>query len=115
MKNSGFTLIELMIVVALIAILMAMALPNFTHIRVTTRKTICMNNLRQIESSVDRWVFENDISDGAIVSPGDETAIYSYIRGGKPACPSGGIYTIAPIASYPQVTCSISGHTLIAE
>ena len=115
MKNSGFTLIELMIVVTLLAILLVMALPNFYRMRLSTRKTLCINNLRQIEAAVDRWVFDSDISDGAITSTADEEEIYSYIRSGKPVCVSGGSYTIAVIGAYPQAVCDIEGHTLVEE
>ena len=114
-RKLGFTLIELLIVVAIIAILLVMALPNFYRTRLTTRKTICMNNLRQIEGALDRWGFENDINEGVSISSGDEGDIYSYIRNGKPVCASGGTYTIMPVGTYPQVVCSIEGHTLVAE
>ncbi len=116
MKRSGYTLIELMIVVTLIAIILMVALPNFCRMRLSTRKTICVNNLRQIEGAVDRWVFENDVSEDTIVSDVTKEEIYSYIRGGELVCPSsGGTYTITAIGTYPQVTCNIDGHTLVRE
>lgn len=109
---SGFSLIELIIVVTIIAILITMALPNFYRTRILTRKTVCQNNLRQIEAAVDRWVFENNINEGA--TP-DEEEIYSYLRGGKPECPAGGTYTIGVIGTSPPVSCSVEGHALYEE
>jgi len=108
----GFSLIELIIVVTIIAVLITMALPNFYRTRILTRKTVCQNNLRQIEAAVDRWVFENNIKDGSTVSSSQEQAIYGYLRGGMPVCPAGGEYTIANIGTTPPVSCSIEGHTL---
>ena len=113
--NKGYTLIELLIAVAIIAILTTMVLPNFYRTRIATRKTICMNNLRQIEAAVDRWVFENDVNEGSAIAAANEEEIYSYIRGGEPGCLAGGDYIIASVGTYPQVTCTISGHTLIEE
>ena len=115
MRANAFTLIELLISVTLIGILSTMALPNFYRMRLTTRKTICMNNLRQIEAATDRWVFENDVTEGTVVTADDETEIYSYIRGGRPPCPSDGEYAIGVTGTYPQVTCNIEGHTLTGE
>lgn len=114
-KVAGFTLIELIIVVTIIAILTTMALPNFYRTRILTRQTVCQNNLRQIEAAVDRWVFENNINEGVIVSPTQEEEIYSYLRGGKPECPAGGIYTIGTIGSSPPVSCNAEGHSLYEE
>ncbi len=115
MKRSGYTLIELMIVVTLIAIILMVVFPDFYRMRLSTRKTICINNLRQIEGAVDRWVFENDVSEGTIVSDVTEEEIYTYIRGGELVCPSGGTYTITAIGAYPPVTCDIDGHTLVRQ
>ncbi|MEA3305399.1 MAG: type II secretion system protein [Candidatus Omnitrophota bacterium] len=111
-KTSGYTLVELMIAVAIIGLLATMALPNVYRVRAGTRKSICVNNLRQIEAAVDRWVFENSVPEGIIATPSQEGEIYSYIRGGKPVCPGGGTYTIGAIGTYPQVSCSIEGHAL---
>ncbi|MDD5680618.1 MAG: prepilin-type N-terminal cleavage/methylation domain-containing protein [Candidatus Omnitrophica bacterium] len=108
----GYTLIELMIAVIIIGVLASIALPNYYKTRIGTRKGICMNNLRQIEAATDRWVFENDIDEGYAVTASDEEEIYSYLKSGKPVCPSKGTYTITAVGSYPQVTCSIEGHAL---
>lgn len=111
-KTAGYTLIELMIAVVIIGILASIALPNYYKTRIGTRKSICMNNLRQTEAAVDRWVFENDINEGRILSAEEESKIYGYLKNGKPVCPADGTYTITAIGSFPQVTCSVEGHTL---
>ncbi len=110
---SGYTLVELMIAVTIIGLLAIMALPNFYRARTSTRKSSCMNNLRQIEAAVDRWVFENSIPEGTTASPSQEEEIYSYIRSGKPVCPAAGAYTIGTTGTYPQLTCSTEEHTLV--
>lgn len=111
-KAAGYTLVELMIAVVIIGVLASIALPNYYKTRMGTRKGICMNNLRQIEAATDRWVFENDIDEGWLVTPEEESSIYNYLKTGKPVCPARGIYTIAAIGSFPQVTCSVEEHTL---
>ncbi len=110
--KAGYTLVELMIAVVIIGVLASIALPNYYKTRVGTRKGICMNNLRQIEAVVDRWVFENDIDEGHIVTQEEENDIYAYLKNGKPECPARGTYTITVIGNYPAVTCSIEGHQL---
>lgn len=111
----GYTIIELLIAVTIIALLSLMALPNFYKTRIGTRKSVCISNLRQLDAAVDRWVFENDINEGYEVTLEDEKQIYSYLRSGLPECPAGGTYTITTIGSYPQVTCNIEGHTLVVQ
>ena len=110
--RAGYTLVELMVAVIIIGVLASIALPNYYKTRVGTRRGICMNNLRQIEAAVDRWVFENDIDEGYVVTQGDEDDIYSYLKNGKPECPAHGTYTISAVGSYPAVSCSIEGHQL---
>ncbi|MBU4375895.1 MAG: prepilin-type N-terminal cleavage/methylation domain-containing protein [Candidatus Omnitrophica bacterium] len=111
-NKAGYTLVELMIAVIIIGVLASIALPNYYKTRIGTRKGICMNNLRQIEAAVDRWVFENDIDEGYSVTQGDEDEIYVYLKNGKPECPARGIYTISTIGTYPQISCSVEGHVL---
>lgn len=110
----GFTIIELLIVLAIISIILAIAIPNYTSSREESHKNSCIANLRQINSAIDQWAIENKISTGTVPSDSDEEEIYSYLRGRRPRCPSGGTYTTHAVGDAEQVTCSMvdNGHTL---
>ena len=58
-RKSGFTLVEIMIVVAIIGLLAVIAIPNFVKARTTAQKNACINNLRQIDSAKQQWALEN--------------------------------------------------------
>jgi prepilin-type N-terminal cleavage/methylation domain-containing protein len=110
MKNKGFTLVEIMIVVAIIGLLAAIAIPNFVKARATSQANACINNLRKIEDAANIFALEKGKKTGdPITYPSDLTP---YIKlnstGSIPGCPTGGTYSINVIGAKPQAVCSLS-------
>jgi len=105
---------ELLIAFTIIAILLAIAVPNYTRSREESHKNGCVANLRQISSAIDQWVIENKIHTGVVPSDSQEEEIYAYIKGARPRCPGGGTYTIHEVGALEQVTCSLAdrGHRI---
>ena len=114
-SNAGFTLVEIMVVVAVIAIILAIAIPNFLGSSEKSRRTICIANLTKIDMAIDQWVLEENISPGTAISESDADSICNNnIKGGRPKCPGGGVYVFHVVGVSPQITCSLEakGHKL---
>ena len=78
-KTAGFTLVEIMIVVAIIGLLAAIAIPNFVKARETAQLNSIFNNLRIIEGAKDQWALESKNGTGATT---DLVTISDYLKGG---------------------------------
>jgi prepilin-type N-terminal cleavage/methylation domain-containing protein len=85
-RQSGFTLVEIMIVVAIIALLAALAVPSFLQTRSVAHKNVCVDNLRQIDNALQQWALEQKKTGNSAVSFSD---ISSYLKRSV-VCPSGG-------------------------
>ena len=105
--HRGFTLLELLIVVALIAILTALAVPGFRRYLESSRGQRCSANILLLENAKDAFVIDNP---GQAVP--SNAALLPYLKFGMPKCPSGGTYSKIT-DRYSRVSCSAKvGSTL---
>ena len=108
-RRSAFTLVEIMIVVAIIGLLAAIAIPNFIKAREASQKNACIANLKQVDGAKNTWALENKKVNTDTPNDGDLFGATLYIRA-KPECPANGTYTLGDVASKP--TCTVTGHTI---
>ena len=109
-QGGAFTLVEIMIVVAIIGVLAALAMSNYVQARNSVQRATCIENLRQISYSKHQWALENRKVDADTPTWAD---LGTYLRGQNFSnCPAGGVYTINPIRTEP--VCSIAVHVVPA-
>jgi prepilin-type N-terminal cleavage/methylation domain-containing protein len=107
--RSGFTLVEMMIVVAIVGLLAAIGVPNFVQARKTSQINSCINNLREIDSAKQQWALEkgkagSDTPQAADIQPyvgrGDAGSLNAVYCPLVPPTPMDG-YTINPVSTPP--------------
>jgi general secretion pathway protein G len=115
-SNQGFTLVEIMIVVAIIGLLASIAIPNWVHARTQSQKNACINNLRQIDAATQTWALDNRVGSSS-------TVVFSNISGYLKAaiiCPAGGTafsdsYTVTTVSAKPTCQKDSVNHVLAPD
>ncbi len=116
-RESAFTLVEIMIVAAILGLLAAIAVPNFVRARTNAQTKTCINNLRQIDSAKQQWALENRQAANALPLFSD---ISSYLHDSV-VCPAAGAdtnfstsYTLNDVSTWPECIFvgSAGGHVL---
>lgn len=108
--TAAYTLTEVMIVVALITLLAAIAIPNFAHARKASQVRTCITNLRRLEDAKALWAMENRKSDTAYPYTTD---VIPYLKNNSmPVCPANGTYRVRRLLSFPRCSKYPVGHSL---
>jgi competence protein ComGC len=98
-----------LVMLPVIGLLAAIAIPNFVKAREASQKNACVANLRQIQGAKDTWALENKKTTSETPTAADLYGPQKYIKG-EPTCPAGGTYSINSVAETP--TCSVPAHVM---
>lgn len=105
-RRGGFTLVEIMIVVAIIALLATFAVPSFMRARLRTQATACKEELRQIDQAIDQWAMEKNKKNGDAVTVTElavylkaNTALATSLAAGAPVDTLGNAITVPAVGT----------------
>ena len=112
-RQGGFTLVEIMIVVAIIGLLASIAIPNFVKARTTAQMNACISNLRQIDGAIQQWALDTKQGDTATITAAD---VLPYLKNAV-VCPSGGktfadSYSVTTVQARPACLKQPATHKL---
>ena len=106
--RAGFTLVEIMVVVCILAMLLAIVVPYYVKQRASAQADICISNLTKIEAAANQFAMENGKQTGDFINyPTDLRPYIKLTRLGEiPECPARGTYEMPSVGAFP--TCSLS-------
>jgi type II secretory pathway pseudopilin PulG len=107
-EKRAFTFVQLLIVVTIIGLLLAMAIPYMVRARQSSNANACINNLQMLYGAQEIYSREEHVLGTSLITLSN---IAVYLPGGKiPKCPLNGNYSVDSVTNNPR--CSISGHVL---
>lgn len=108
MKRRAFTLTEVMVVVLIIAIIAAVAVPQWVTARGRSQQKTCMTQLREVEGAKEMFATEARLAEGDTVTMGN--IFPTYLKGNvAPHCPGGGTYSLQTVGVSPTCSLGVAG------